>query len=597
MIKVSDYVASFLEEKKIKDIFTLSGGICFPLLESIGKSKINHVCNLHEQAVAVGAEAYAQYTDQPGVCVVTAGPGATNTITGIASAWLDSIPMIVFSGQVQSKDIKGNKKVRQIGFQEIDIVSIVKPITKMATTVLDPYNIKKTLEIAWHTATTGRQGPVWIEIPLDIQSAQIDETKLEGLPPLHDQKTDELLLKTKVFDFYNLLSNSKRPIILVGNGVRSSKAIDSFLKLAEKLSIPVLTTWKSLDFMDEDHPLFVGRPGLIAQRGANFSQQTADLFISIGARMDHGQTAFNHQNFARKAKKVIIDIDKAEIDIMQFEKDCIIYCDAKEFIEEALCSIYPSYKGTKKFDTWLEQCKTWQKKYPVILPEYWEETEGVNYYVLIDVLSKLMKPTDLLIPGSSGCSSEVTMQAFKVKKGMRIFNSEGLGSMGFGIAAAIGGCIASNKHTICLDGDGGFIMNVQELETVKRLNLNIKFFVLNNGGYVSIRNSQKKHFELEIASSETSGVTLPNFSKIANAFNIKYTKIDSHSNIEENVQKVLNEEGPIICEVIMPHSQESFPRNSTYKKEDGSFISLPMEDLLPLLDRDEFNENMKIAND
>ena len=596
-MKVSDYVASFLEEKGIKDIFTLSGGFCLPLLDSIGKSNINHVCNLHEQAVAVGAEAYDQYTDKPGVCVVTAGPGGTNTITGIASAWLDSIPMIAFSGQVQSKDIKGDRKVRQIGFQEIDIVSIVKPITKYAVTLLDPYNVKKVLEEAWHSATTGRQGPVWIEIPLDIQSFQIDETKLEGFTPQEDldKGLRQGLLKQKVSYFYELLNKSKRPIILAGNGVRSSKAIDSFLELAKALNIPILTTWKSIDFMGEDHPLFVGRPGLIAQRGANFSQQTADLFISIGARMDHGQTAFNHQNFARKAKKVVVDIDAAEIEKMQFNIDCAFNYDAKEFINEALNQ---KDKINKEFNSWLKQCKTWQQKYPVILPEYWKEKEKVNNYVLIDVLSKLMKPTDLLIPGSSGCSSEVTMQAFKVKEGMRIFNSEGLGSMGFGIAAAIGGCIASNnRHTICLDGDGGFIMNIQELETVRRLQLPIKFFVLNNGGYVSIRNSQSKHFDLEIASSENSGVTLPNFEKITNSYGIKYDRIESHNNIEENIQKVLDEKGPVVCEIIMPYSQESFPRNSTYKKEDGSFISLPMEDLLPLLDRDEFNENMKVGDE
>ena len=243
-MKVSDYVASFLEEKGIKDIFTLSGGFCLPLLDSIGKSNINHVCNLHEQAVAVGAEAYAQYTDKPGVCVVTAGPGGTNTITGIASAWLDSIPMIAFSGQVQSKDIKGDRKVRQIGFQEIDIVSIVKPITKYAVTLLDPYNVKKVLEEAWHSATTGRQGPVWIEIPLDIQSFQIDETKLEGFTPQEDldKGLRQGLLKQKVSYFYELLNKSKRPIILAGNGVRSSKAIDSFLELAKALNIPILTT-------------------------------------------------------------------------------------------------------------------------------------------------------------------------------------------------------------------------------------------------------------------------------------------------------------------------------------------------------------------
>jgi len=594
MTKLSDYVVSFLETKGIKDIFTLSGGFCLPLIDSVGKSDINYVCTLHEQAAAIAAEAYAQYNNSPGVCLVTAGPGATNTITGIASAWLDSIPVIVFSGQVQSKDVRGDKKVRQIGFQEIDVVSIVKPITKYATTVLNPYDIKSVLEKAWHLATTGRQGPVWIEIPLDIQSTEIDINLLKSYEQESEEdRTQEL--KQKVSYFYELLNSSKRPVILAGNGIRSANAEEKFLELANFLNIPVMTTWKSLDFMEEEHPLFVGRPGLAAQRGANFSQQTADLFISIGARLDHGQTAFNHKNFARKAKKVIVDIDPAEIEKMQFHVDCSIDFDAGDFIEEALNQ---KEQKNNEFPKWLQQCKEWQAKYPVIVPEYWEQKEHVNNYVLIDVLSDLAKPTDLLIPGSSGCCSEVTMQSFKVTKGMRIFNSEGLGAMGFGIAASIGGCIAGERrHTICIDGDGGFVMNIQELETVRRLNLPIKYFVLNNGGYVSIRNSQEKHFKNEFASGENSGVTLPSFEKISNSYGIKYFRITDQDNIYEQVQEVLDEDGPVVCEVMMLHTHETLPRNSTHKREDGTFIALPMEDLLPLLDREEFNANMKIADD
>ena len=600
-MKLSDYVVSFLEKKSIKDIFTLSGGFCLPLIDSISKSNINYICNLHEQAAAIGAEAYAQYNNTPGVCLVTAGPGGTNTVTGVASAWLDSIPIIFLSGQVQSKDINKDKKVRQIGFQEIDMPSIVKSITKYSTTVLDPYDIKKVLEEAWCLATTGRPGPVWIEIPLDIQSFDINIDQLKGFnPPSKPDRKNEL--KQKVNQFYNLLNNSNRPVILAGNGIRLSKAEKSFIKMIETLNIPVLTTWKALDMIEEDHPLFMGRPGLIAQRGANFVQQTADLFISIGARLDHGQTAFNHKNFAKNAKKVIVDIDPNEIEKMDFKVDCFVDFDAKEFIEEVFSNKDKKDKSLNIFEwkhpKWIKQCREWKEKYPVILPEYKNLKDKVNNYVLIDVLSNLMKPTDLLVPGSSGCSSEVTMQAFKVKKGLRVFNSEGLGSMGFGIPSAIGGCIASKKNTICLDGDGGFMMNIQELETVKRLNLPIKFFVLNNGGYVSIRNSQEKHFKSNFnASSEDTGVTLPKFQKIASSYNIKYYKLDNHNNIESNIQQILNEEGPVLCEVIMPHSQESFPRNSTYKKEDGTFISLPMEDLLPLLDRDEFNKNMSIIND
>ena len=592
--KVAEYVASFLEDRGIKDIFMLSGGFCLPLVDAVANSKINYICNLHEQAAAISAEAYAQYTNSPGVCLVTAGPGGTNTLTGVASAWLDSIPMIILSGQVQNKDIKGERRVRQIGFQEIDIVSIVKSVTKYAVTVTNPKDIKYVMELAWNEATTGRQGPVWVEIPLDVQSAQIDVENLRSLW-VKPKKNRSAELKHKVSKLYELINSSKRPIIMVGNGVRSACAKNEFLELIDKLNIPVLTTWKSMDFMSENNPHFVGRPGIIAQRGANFSQQNCDLFISIGARLDAGQTAFNHKNFAKKAKKVIIDIDQAEIDKMEFDIECEINFDAKEVLVEALKQVE---KKQKDFSEWLSVCKNWQKKYPVILKEYWERKECVNNYVIVDALSQSMMSGDLLIPGSSGACSEITMQSFKVKEGIRVFNSEGLGSMGFGIPASIGGCIASGKRrTICIDGDGGFIMNIQDLETVKRLDLPIKYFVLNNGGYASIRNSQNKHFPKEIASGEDSGVTLPDIEKVAHSFGIKYHQLTNHNNIVENVGFILADSGPSICEVIMPHKHECFPRNSAYKGKDGKFVSLPMEDLMPFLPRDEFEENMSISDD
>ena len=473
-------------------------------------------------------------------------------------------------------------------------MSIVKDITKCAVTVTDPKDIKCVMESAWYEATTGRPGPVWIDVPLDVQSAQIAVDSLRSFKPeLKEDRTEEL--KEKVSKIYELINSSKRPIIMVGNGVRLSGAKEEFLELAPRLNIPVLTTWKSIDFMSENHPLYVGRPGVIGQRGANFSQQNCDLFISIGARLDPGQTAFNHENFARKAKKVIIDIDRSEIDKMEFQIECKMDFDAKEVIEEALKQVN---KKQKDFSEWLSVCKNWQEKYPVILEEHWEQKDHVNNYVLVDALSQALTPGDLLIPGSSGTCSEVTMQAFKVKEGVRIFNSEGLGSMGFGVPAAIGGCIASGKkRTICIDGDGGFIMNAQELETAKRLNLPIKYFVLNNGGYVSIRNSQNKYFDEEIASGSNSGVTLPDIEKISYSYGIKYFKINNHDDIIENIQFVLNSSGPAVCEVVMLNTHQSLPRSSAYKDKDGKFVALPMEDMLPLLSRAEFKENMRFNDD
>ena len=591
-MKLSDYVIKFLEDKGIEHIFMLSGGGCLHLVDSVGKSNLKYVCNLHEQAVAIAGEAYAQYTNKPSVCLVTTGPGGTNTITGVASAWLDSIPMIMISGQVQSKDMKGLRRVRQIGFQEIDIVSIVKPITKYAQTVKEPDRIRTILETAYHEASTGRQGPVWIDIPLDIQAATVNIEGYPESPPPY--KKD---IKHTVKAIAKLIQESKRPIIMAGNGIRSANAIEEFYTLIDKLQIPVLTTWKGIDLLEEDHPLFVGRPGIAAQRGANFSQQNADLFISIGARLDHGQTAFNHENFAKKAKKVIVDIDNSEIDKLGFDIEYSMNVDAKHFIDELTTNVPPfslPERGNPPNTWWLKQCKQWQSNYPVCLPEYYRQAYRINNYVFIETLSDLMLPTDLLIPGSSGACSEITMQAFKVKKGQRIFNSEGLGSMGFGIAASIGGCIASDKrHTICVDGDGGFIMNVQELETVRRLNLPIKFFVLNNSGYVSIRNSQDKHFEQRVASSDETGVTLPELQKISRSYDLPYYSVYLHDDLHHIIKSVLNHDGPAICEIHMLPTQETLPRTSTKKNEDGSFSSAPMEDLYPFLDRQEFENNMK----
>ena len=590
MIKLSDYVINFVKQQGVDDIFLLPGGGCIHLIDSVGKSDINFTCNLHEQASSIAADAYGQYTNNLGVCLVTTGPGGTNAITGIAAAWLDSTPVLAISGQVQKKDMIGNRGVRQIGFQEIDIVNVVKTLTKYAVTVTNPEDIRYHLEKAVYLAKTGRPGPVWIDIPLDVQAVMVEEAHLHPyIPPAQREKDLEKVVAAVIED----LNRSDRPIFLAGNGIRLSGAIQDFMHLAESVKIPVLTTWKAIDFLEEDHPLFVGRPGGVGSRGANFSQQNSDFLISIGARLDHGQTAYQHKYFARGAKKVIVDIDKHEIDKLQMEIAHPLVVDAGEFIREL---IRQRSKIKVSCTPWLDRCKNGQAKYPVVLQEYWEETEHVNNYVFVDVLSDALPRDSLVIPGSSGGCSEVTMQAFKMKSGTRVFNSEGLGPMGFGIPASIGGCIASGRReTVCIDGDGGFIMNIQELETVRRLGLPIKFFVLNNDGYVSIRNTQSKHFQGKfVASSTSSGLTLPDLQKNAAVYDIPYFRIENHENIRAQVTEVLNQEGPVICEVMLPSTHVTAPKTSVYRKEDGSFAARPMEDLAPFLDREEFRENMII---
>jgi acetolactate synthase-1/2/3 large subunit len=596
MKKLSDYVMDFVADQGVKDVFMLPGGGSMHLVDSLGRStRLKFVCNLHEQACAIAAEAYGQYTNNLGVALVTTGPGGTNTITGVAGAWLDSTPCLFISGQVKRADCVGIRGIRQMGFQEINIVRLISSITKYAVMISDPDSIRYHLEKAVFLAKSGRPGPVWIDIPLDVQSAMIDETKLAKFDPQETAaQNDAGRLPEQVRKVIEILSRSERPVILAGNGIRLAKAKDDFLQMIESLQIPVLTTWKAIDFIPESHRLFVGRPGAIGQRGANFTQQNSDFFLSIGARLDYGQTGYNHKNFARGAKKIMVDVDPAEIDKMMTPIDVPIAADAKAFILEFMQQI--SAARVKDHSAWLKRCKAWHAKYPVVLPEYRNQLGSVNPYVLIDALSEEMSGNDLFIPGSSGAASEVAMQAFRVKKGMRIFNTEGLGSMGFGVPASIGGCIASEgKRTVCLDGDGGFHMNSQELEVVKRLNLPIKYFVLNNNGYGSIRITQRNYFQGKfVASNPESGLTLPDMRKIGAAYGVKTFQLRDHTELQNRVREILQSEGPSVTEVMVSPEQLTMPKLSSMQKADGSMVSKPLEDLWPFLDRREFEENMII---
>jgi acetolactate synthase-1/2/3 large subunit len=596
MINLSDYVIRYVASLGVKHIFMLPGGGCMYLVDSLGRSQeVQYICNLHEQACAIAADAYAQYTNDFGVALVTTGPGGTNTITGVAAAWLDSTPCLFISGQVKRADFADLRGVRQMGFQEINIVKLVSSITKYAVTVTEPDSIRYHLEKATYMAQTGRPGPVWVDIPLDVQASMIEETNLSGFDHAEIKTvTDPDLLRQQVSETINLYNKSDRPVILAGNGIRLAKGQGEFFQLIEILQAPVLTTWKTIDFLPETHKFFSGRPGVVGQRGANFVQQNSDYLLMIGARMDFGQTGYNHLNLAREAKKIMVDIDPAEIQKMMTPIDVSICMDAKSFLQEFLSQ--KDKLVIKNRGAWLARCKEWKSRYPVILPQYWNEQEYVNLYVLIDVLSEEMSSGDLLIPGSSGACSEATMQAFRMKEGIRIFNSEGLGPMGFGIAASIGGCIASGrKRTVCVDGDGGFHMNSQELETVRRLNLPIKFFVLNNQGYGSIRATQRNYFNGRfVGSDSSSGLTLPDIRKIANAYGIANWQLRDHTGIHQKVSEILQTKEPAVCEVMVSPEQMTAPKLSSMQMPNGSFVSKPLEDLWPFLEREEFLSNMLI---
>ncbi|HOW58289.1 MAG TPA: thiamine pyrophosphate-binding protein [Candidatus Omnitrophota bacterium] len=596
MIKLSDYVFQFVARLGVQHVFLLPGGGCMHLVDSLGSQKsLEYVSCLHEQAAVIAAEAYAQYTHNIGVALVTTGPGGTNAITGVAGAWIDSTPLLVLSGQVKRSDMIGSSGLRQLGIQETDIVSMVKSITKYAVTVTNPSRIKYHLEEAVYRAKTGRPGPVWIDIPLDVQGAMIEEKKLEGfIPPAAFVQEHHPDLASLVDQTIALLNNAERPVILAGNGIRLAGGLEAFLDLIEFLHIPVLTTWKAIDFLPEDHKFFFGRPGSIGQRGANFIQQNSDLLLVLGARLDLAQVGYEHQNFCRAAQKIIVDMDEAEIKKLKMNIELPVCASAKDFLQE-----FFQQKAKVKFkerSTWLTRCRDWKEKYPVILPQYWDKKEDVNTYVLVDVLSELLTGNDLCVPGSSGSCSEITMQAFRVKKGQRLLNSPGLGAMGFGLPAAIGACLASGrKRTISIIGDGGLQHNIQELETLTRLKLPLKLFILNNNGYASIRNTQNTHFQGRLVSCDpSSGLSLPDTAAIASAYGLKYKKISNHQNIRENIAEVLAGEGPMVCEVMTDPGLVTAPRLSSEIMPNGSIVSKPLEDLWPFLDRKEFYENMII---
>ncbi len=585
MIKVSDYIIQRLE-KEVNHIFTIPGGGCIHLIDSLGKSNIEVVANLHEQGSGICAEAYSQYTNNIGVALVTTGPGGTNAITPITSAWLDSIPLLVLVGQVQKKDMVSHRSIRQLGFQEVNLVRMTQGITKYSVSVLNADDIPYHLERALYLAKTGRPGPVVLEIPLDIQSSYINGNARTFTPPTMGA-TFELSAVIKA------INNAERPIILAGNGVRLSGGLDLFKQFIRSTKIPVLLTWKSLDFLSEDDELFVGRPGGVASRGANFNQQNSDLIICLGARLDHGQIAYQSKFFAHHAKKIIVDVDINEIHKHGIKIDFPVDLDCKIFLSEIVKRIDEININTS---SWLEHCKKTYLKYPICLPEYYEQKNFVNNYVFVEELSKHLPENSLVVPGSSGACSEVTMQAFKVKHGTKIFNSEGLGSMGFGVPAAIGACIAADKkETICIDGDGGFVMNMQELELVNRYKLPIKFFILNNDGYGSIKTTQTNHFEGRLVASDPgSGLSLPEVSKIAEAFNISYIKIFDNEMLCNIIEKIIKTEGPLMIEVMIDPNHRTAPKASVYKTKDGLFATRPMEDMAPFLSREEFESEMLV---
>ncbi len=594
-VKLSDYVFQFIADQGVKHVFMLPGGGAMHLNDSLGqRQEIEFVSNLHEQASAIAAEAYARITNNLGVALFTTGPGGTNAITGVTAAWLDSTPCLFISGQVKRSDLIGDRGVRQLGVQEIDIVSLVKPITKYAVTIMDPASIRYHLEKAVFMAKSNRPGPVWIDIPLDVQAAAIDPENLTGFEvneagsgtALENDPLDSLA--QRVIDLFNA---SERPVILAGNGIRLAGAEEEFMEFVDLFRIPVLTTRLGVDLIPSAHELCFRMPGSIASRGANFTLQNSDFLLILGARLDMALIAYAPEKLARAAKKIMVNIDPSEIKKVDSVIDVPVCADAKVFIQKLL---QHSNSITKRDRAgWLERCKHWKEKYPFVLPEYYAETDQVSVYAFAEILSDELTGEYVVLPGNAGNACELFLTAFNVKKGQRVFHNKGTGAMGFCQPAAIGACLASGRRpTVCVDGDGGFQLNIQELETVKRLNLPIKFFVMDNQGFASIRASQKNYFGRLTGADATSGMSLPDILKVGAAYGLSTVKIDNPKNLRGQIQKVLGIPGPVICDVAIIPDEPRKPRVSSMQRSDGSMVSKPLEDMWPFLDRDEFQENM-----
>lgn len=591
MIKLSDYVIDFLVEKKIKNVFLVAGGGIMHLIDSVGKNKnINYIANHHEQASATAAESYSRLTNDIGVCLVTTGPGGTNAITGVAGAWVDSIPVLVISGQVKRELIADYKKVRQVGPQEINIVDMVKGITKYAKTIIEPDTIKYELERAYFEAKNGRPGPVWLDIPLDVQNAMVDEKKMMGfsIPKIQENKKE---LNKKIDEVVELLEKSKRPVIIAGNGIRLSNGNEAFQTLVNKLKIPVLTTINGLDLIEENNEYFFGRFGPMGQRRANFVLQNADLVLSIGASLNISTTGFDFDNFARSAKKIAVNIDENELKGKKIQIDLSICIDAKKFLERLLIDINKNnFKWNNK---WLKTCCFWKEKYPTVVNQFLDDKKHVNSYVFYKELSKLLKNTDILTTGV-GLDVVSFIQSFEVKRNQRAFVNQNFGQMGWDLPAVVGTCTANNfKRVISVCGDGSFQMNMQELGTISLYKMPIKIFIFNNGGYKTIRDTQNNLFEGRLVGADKkTGVSNPNFEKIADAYKIKYFLLKNNSSLNEKIKNVLEQKGPVLCEVNIAFDQQRIPKVSTIKLNNGNLISKPLEDMFPFLPEEEIYKNM-----
>jgi len=595
-IKLSKFIANFFVEQGIEHIFTLTGGGAMHLNDAFGHhSELKCIYNHHEQACAIAAEGYTRLSGKlAGVCV-TSGPGGTNAITGVLGGWLDSIPMFIISGQVKRETTVWATDVplRQLGDQEFNIVDCVRTMTKYAWMITEPEEVLYHLQKAMFLCKNGRPGPVWLDIPLDVQAAIIDTDNLKKFDSQELDGSENPVYDNKItVEIVKKIECAKRPVILAGTGIRLADAHKEFIECIEKLNIPVVTAWNAHDVLWEEHPLNCGRPGTVGTRGGNFVVQNCDLLLVLGCRMNIRMISYNYRDFAKGAYKIVVDIDRNELMKPTVTPDMPVNANVKDVMTALAQSDY-HYNSNQ--DSWKRWCRYIYKKYPATLERYYSYEKMLNPYVFINELCKFMDENDVVVTGN-GSACVITFQAAVIKKGQRYFTNSGCAAMGYGFPAAIGVCVErGDKRTICIDGDGSFQMNLQELQTVVYNKLNLKIFYLNNNGYHSIRQTQNNLFQPPLVGvCDGNGLSFPEAEKLAWAYNIPFVKIDSLQSIQEKINKVLSTEGPVFCEVVVDPEQNFEPKVSSKVLPDGKIVSPPIDDMFPFLSKNEYKKNKKM---
>jgi len=597
-VKLSDWVANKLADQGIRDVFMLTGGGAMHLNHSLGTHpRLKTTFTHHEQALAMAAEAYYRLTNRLAVVNVTSGPGGTNAITGVYGAYVDSIGMLVISGQVKTETTVRytGLPLRQYGDQELDIEELVRPVTKYATMVTDPATIRYHIEKALYLATSGRPGPVWLDIPLDVQASLIDPDELPGFDPAEiDEPWRETDLAEAAKAILDKLQAAERPVIFAGGGVRLSGAHDAFLKLIEKLGVPVVTGWNAHDTLWNDHPLYCGRPGTVGDRGGNMVTQSADLLLVLGSRLNIRQVSYNWKSFAREAFKIWVDIDPIELRKPSVTPDMPVVANLADLIPALLAAKYPG--PTDGHCEWLEWSKERVRRFPTVLPEYRDHGPRNHPYVALGELFGQLDDNDIVVTGN-GSACVVGFQTAHIRRGQRLWTNSGCATMGYDLPAAIGVCTATGGHqrVICIAGDGSIMMNLQEMQTIAGYGLPVKVFLINNSGYVSIFQTHRNFFNgVEVGGGPKSNLTFPHFGRIAAAFGFAYQRSESHNDLAAAVSATLAADGPALCEIVVDENVSFAPKLGAKVHPDGRITSPALEDLSPFLPREVLQENMRI---